>query len=730
MIRGTLRAEGLYRILWQMPREISVALLAQQERWFLCYGIALCAGAASYLALPFMLPRSLLLAFALAVGAGSMMLSHLARHGRGDWAAAAFCLALSGFYLIGLAAMAQAVAARDTRLLPRPVGPAWMQGRVLAVSPAEGGYRLLLDNLHSRDLYSYDAGAMPEGIRLRLRVHSKAPPPGEGDMVRFRGRLFPPSSPVMPGAFDFARRMWFQGIGAIGYVQSRIRIISAADAKGPGLLQRWRQHIGAALQAIGDDRLRALARVFTLGDRGGVGRRMADAFRASGLAHLLAISGLHVGLVFTIVMVVSRRMAGVVPFLALRLPLKQIAAVLALAAAGSYVLLSGVATPTLRAFVMMAVVTLAILTARQAISMRSLALAAMIVALLRPESVTGPSFQMSFMAVAGLILLYETLNLKALRAHLPVLDHAPARFFLILLLSSLVATIATAPVALYHFNQVAAYGVLANLLAVPLFSFVIMPLVLLILLLAPLGFGGPAAALLSYPLSWLNRLAENVSAWPGALLHVPAIGDGAYLALMAAALWFALWRGRLRLFALVPLAAGLALLAVSAPPRLAVSGDGAIIALRREDGSIFLSRLRGAGFVRRQVVQRLGAGKVTAFPRGVSDDGTLRCDGQGCIWRHRGWVIALPVSEAAIRRDCETADVLIADITVSGHCPAPKLIVDPPFLRRWGGVSLWLGADGYFRYETVFTATRQPPWRRFSRRDADEGYGSGGAAGQ
>ena len=707
MIRGALRAEGAYRGLWRLPQGVPAAILAQRERWFLCYGIAICAGAAGYMLLPFLPSRGLLLALLLVAGAGRLALSWLARRGRREPAAAALCLSLAGFWLAGALAMAQAVAGRETVMLSAPYGPAWMQGRVLSTSQADGGYRLLLDSLKSRG-----AGLRLDNVRLRLRVRSKAPPPVAGDVVRFRGRIFPPSAPVMPGGFDFARRMWFQGIGAIGYPQSRIRVVEAAQRQPPGLLQRWRQDIGAALEAIEDGRLRALARVFTLGERGGVGRKQAEAFRASGLAHLLAISGLHVGLVFAIVMVALRRSFAAIPFLALRLPLKQIAAVVALAVAGGYVLLSGAATPTLRAFVMMAVVTLAILTARRAISMRSLALAAMIVALMRPESVSGPSFQMSFMAVAGLVLLYEALNVNPLLSRLPVFNHAPLRFVLMLLLSSLVATIATAPVALYHFNQLAVYGVLANLLAVPLFSFLVMPLVLLVLFLAPLGLAAPAAALLAHPLSWLNALAVTIASWPGALLHVPAFDTWAFLALTGAGLWFALWRGHLRLFALVPLAAGLALLMVSSPPRLVVSTDGSIVALSGEDGGIYLSRLRGAGFVRKQIVQRLGATDPMAFPEDISADGTLRCGAEGCIWRYRGWVVALPASAAALRRDCESADILIADMAVSGRCPAPKLIVDPPFRRRWGGVSLWLGENGYFRYETVFSAARRLPWQR------------------
>ena len=328
--------------------------------------------------------------------------------------------------------------------------------------------------------------------------------------------------------------------------------------------------------------------------------------RNSGLAHLLAISGLHIGLVASILFVAVRGLLALVEPLALRHPIKKWAASVALAGAFGYLLLTGATVPTQRAFLMVALVLVAVLTDRSAFSMRTVALAAMAILVLRPESLLSVSFQMSFAAVVALIATYETLGARF--AGWRRSAAWPRRVLLYLLgvgLTTVVASLATMPFAAYHFNQVAHYGLAANLLAVPLTALWIMPWGVATYVLLPFGLEALALAPMGWGIEAVVGIAETVAAWSGSISRLVAPAPAALALVSLGGLWLCLWVGRWRLWGVAAICDGLLIGLAARPPDILIDGRGDVAEVRDGAGGLRLSSARANGFRTETWLRRL-----------------------------------------------------------------------------------------------------------------------------
>ncbi|MFN3525797.1 MAG: ComEC/Rec2 family competence protein, partial [Paracoccus sp. (in: a-proteobacteria)] len=405
-------------------------------------------------------------------------------------AALAVALVACGFALAGARAAWVAAPVMEWRYY----GP--VEGRVVHIDrSARDRLRLTLDQVTLRD---HGPDRLPRKVRLSLIDHPEADLPPVGQRVMLTGHLGPPPGPASPGSFDFRLNAWFQGLGAVGY--SRTPIMSVAPPEGG----HWRMHrarmdLSAAIRNRIAGQPGALAAALMTGDRSGISETTTELMRASNLSHVIAISGLHMGLLTGFVYAALRLSLVLAEGLGTRLPLPahKLAAMGAMAAACGYLWLSGASVATQRAFVTVAVMLLAILADRRAISLRTVALAATAILLLSPEALTSPGFQMSFAATIALILIFGPWTRHAGR--LPFW----ARPVLMLLVSSLVAGLATAPIGAAHFNRMSQYGLLANMLAVPVMGTLIMPAGVIALLLAPLGLEGPALWVMGVGTGWM-----------------------------------------------------------------------------------------------------------------------------------------------------------------------------------------------------------------------------------
>jgi competence protein ComEC len=384
---------------------------------------------------------------------------------------------------------------------------------------------------------------LPE--RVRLIVRTRAPHKIErGSKVALKAILAPPSPPVVPGGYDFARAAFFDGIGAEGYAASSVRVLSEAP-KGS---LTWRDKVERARDHAADEMMRllptqagAVAVALTVGDRHFINEETSAAIRDAGLAHLLAISGLHMGLITAAAFFVFEYLFAALPSVALRVRPKKIAAVAAWGIACAYLLMSGMGIATVRAFIMICVALLAVLYDRRVLSLRSIALAVFAVLILWPEAVLSVSFQMSFAATAALVAVYELLSRKGWTARG---DAGPLkrllRFIFFMGFTSLVAQLAIAPFALYHFQTLSIIGIVANIVVVPIMSAVIMPLALLSMVLMPFGLHAWPVAALGLGLDQVIALASYFAHFPFAVYRAGAPGE---LYLAFASLVFALLLG-------------------------------------------------------------------------------------------------------------------------------------------------------------------------------------------
>ncbi len=575
------------------------------------------------------------------------------------------------------------------------------------------------------------AAGLPPHVRVNVAVADAPKDLAPGMRVALKARLMPPAEPAVPGAYDFARIAWFQQLGATGKALGPVRILSrpqgwSASRALAGMRERLTGHIHDRLAGAQG----GIAAAFVTGDEGAIPEEDADAMRRSGLAHLLSISGLHVTAVISVTMWLTLRLLALSPRLALHAPLLLVAAAAGALAGGAYTVLSGAEVPTVRSWLAAVFVLVGIALGREAITLRLVATAALVVLCFRPEALAGPSFQLSFAAVTAIVAMHEHAGIRAFFA--PRDEGWPARLarsLASLLLTGLAVEAALAPIALYHFHQQGLYGALANIVAIPLTTFVIMPLEGLGLVFDIAGIGLPFWWLAGKAIALLLWIAHSVGAAPGSVAMLPGMPAGAYALLMAGALWLMLWRTRLRFAGLLPFAIG-ALWALAEPaPDLLITGDGRHMAVRTPEGTLALLRPRAGDYVRGMLGENAGV----AEEGGALDDlPGARCGADLCavelVRGGRRWGLLatrspyqLPI--AAMNRACAEADIVLSDRRLPRSCRPRWLKADRALLAQTGGLALTLGRS---RLRTVRGAGDAWPWRAPS---ASMPHGSASRAG-
>ncbi|SHI88292.1 competence protein ComEC [Shimia gijangensis] len=429
----------------------------------------------------------------------------------------------------------------------------------------------------------------PRYVRVSLHGDQEFVDPVPGLRVVLTAHLSPPSGAVEPGGFDFQRHAWFREIGGVGY--SRTPVLAIEPPPETLSLFGLRMAMSRHIQSHLGGEVGGFAAAVSTGDRSGIHKSTVEALRASNLAHLLAISGLHLGLLAGFVFAVVRFGLALVPPLVLRVPSKKAAAAVALAASAGYLALSGGNVATQRAFIMAAVALIAVMLDRRALSLRAVALAAIIVMVMRPEAILGPGFQMSFAATTALVAVFGLMR-----------DHDGfglprwARPVASVVISSLVAGLATAPIAAAHFNVVAHYGLPANLLAVPVMGIIVVPAAVLAVCLAPVGLEGIGLWAMGAGLEWILSVAHFFAERPNARGFVPGPPAMVIPVFSLGMLVLILWQGKARAVGLVAVGFAATLWVQSERPKILVSDTGGLVGVMTENGRV-LSKPRGQGFV-------------------------------------------------------------------------------------------------------------------------------------
>jgi competence protein ComEC len=549
--------------------------------------------------------------------------------------------------------------------------------------------------------------------RVRLSVKRGMAPPA-GSFVEVKALLDPPLQPLEPDSYDFARDLYFQGIGATGFVRGAIKVVTPPNSEGPlahtnALVQQLRDTIDAHVRAVLPGDKGAIAAMLLNGRRDVISEDLFNALFISGIGHVLSISGYHMAVVAGVVFFMIRALLALIPGLADRAPLKKWAAFGALIATTFYLVLSGAEVATRRSYYMIAIVLIGVLFDRPALTLRTLTAAALLVLFFAPQAVVHPSFQMSFAATLALVVAYER-GVPRLRSAADSSLGARAALWgvneiLSLIIASLVAGLATTPYAAFHFHRMAPYGVIANLLAMPIVSAWVMPMGLLGLLAIPFGFDAEFWRQMGYGIEWMDMVALWVANLPGAVGHVTSFGTGPLLLMTAGLLAIGLLKTPLRLSGIAFAALGIAW-AMSAPrPDVLVAGDGRIFAVRGSDGRLAFHHSGGDTFA---IKEWLAADADARDYHDHSLDNGIACDPSGCIGKLAdGAVVAYDTGPDALAEDCRRAALVITTRAAPPGCAAQ--VIGRTLWRDRGALALHRTASG-FAIASARPANFDRPW--------------------
>ncbi len=607
-----------------------------------------------------------------------------------------FICIFAGLLALGFTAAQYRTMMSANTSLKYEIGPVGVSGRIQHIDPLPHGVRVTLDNVHIDGRIA--AHEIPQKVRIRINSQDYGPLHA-GDWIEVYTILSPPSPPSSPHAFDFQRYAYFKGIGAVGFSYGSARITKKAagdqSAVSFNVLQsQLRQSVSERIkQALPGER-GTLAVALITGEKKAIKETTVQAMRDAGLAHLLAISGLHIGLVAGLVLFMTRAVLASIPRIAATYPIKTWAAILALVAALAYTVLAGTTIPTLRAFTMMLLVLSAIIIGRRGITLRLVAVAATVILVFQPESLLGPSFQLSFAAVTGLVASYEAISrLKKDRRNQDFL-HRTARYVGGIGLSTLIAGLATAPFAAYHFHQLASYGVIANLVAVPITALWIMPSGLIAMVLMPFGLEQIGLTPMGWGIEAVIDIAKIAAAFPSSVHAISAFSSDALIIITGGCLWLCLWQHRIRYLGLSGVVIGIYLALSPVQPILLAHNDGELFAYQDTQSIALLGPgTRKNRFVRNVWTQR--AGFVTPL-FGADFNKEINCDLMGCVIKKHNKVLALVWNEGALIEDCWIADIILSSVPVRRNCPKPTQIIDRFDLWQEGSHAIYLDEQNLF----------------------------------
>ncbi|MBU6207260.1 MAG: ComEC/Rec2 family competence protein, partial [Alphaproteobacteria bacterium] len=493
------------------------------------------------------------------------------------------------------------------------------------------------------------------------------------------------------------RQAWFMGLGATGKAEGPVARLGPPSARG----DTWHDQLTRLMLKRMPDSAGGIGASFITGDRGAISQHDEVSMRASGLTHLVSVSGLHITVAVTAAMWLTLRLLALIPGLALRWNLLAVAAACGAFTGLFYTWLTGAEVPTIRSVVAALLVIAGLVLGREAVTLRLVASGAMVILLLWPESLMSPSFQLSFIAVTSLIAFHEHPEVRRIMAAREGEDW-PARLIregATIMVTGVVVELALAPILFFHFHRAGIYGSFANIIGIPLTTFFIMPMEVVAIVLEPIGLSAPFWWLAWAGLHLLIRISYTVAAWPGAVQMVADVPTAAFILVSIGGLWLMLWKTRARFWGLVPVLIGCVWGLALPAPDLLITGDGRHMVLRADDGSMRILRARAHEFVRQQLAQSAGfSGVLTPL---AEADGA-QCNDDLCRVRlrrgGRAWVVSATRSPYNLPWDafiklCSASDIMVSDRHLPTACTPRWLKADRAMLQTTGGLAIDL--DGH-----------------------------------
>lgn len=565
-----------------------------------------------------------------------------------------YSLIIPAFVIFGFTTIQLRSVYQAQFLHPVPDQKLYLTGKITALDyNSRGNQRMVLEEMHD-----YNGKEVKGTFRLSLRRQRGTLQTGQ--CVELIAEVMPLPKAVLPDAYQFDRKSFYQGLTGSGYSVSRVLPVdcpqeSTIAQRLSFAIDDWRQKIIAHIKKVLPPNEASITAAIIAGEQGGIKKSLIQNYRDSGLAHFLSISGLHMSMLAGLMFFFIRLLIALIPPLALRYDSKKISAVFAIAFSAVYLLISGAAIPAQRAFIMTFIVLLGVLFSRLAISMKTISWAAFIVLFIAPEALIGASFQMSFAAVVCLIAFYERYagaiqrffkggnREDSLRRKIAKIIFA---YIVGILVSDLVASLATLPFAIYHFNRIAVFTTLANLLAGPIIGLLIMPFTLLSLLLMPFGLDGWCLQIVGFGVAQVNWITGYVSSLPHAGLPVLAMPLWGLLLIVYGVLWLALWHQKWRRWGAVAVVVGVCSLFTVSSPDALINEDADVFAVKDNQGQLVIMPGRGNNFIKQIWREKMASPKLTAkqnkrlkeiYQGKVADKDwlDLSCDAYRCLYKDR-----------------------------------------------------------------------------------------------
>lgn len=575
-----------------------------------------------------------------------------------------------------------------------------------------------VEDISARGLVRYvlntgDASDLPRRVRVNVPIDKHPANIAPGAVVQMKARLMPPAGPALPLSYDFARQAWFLGIGATGSALTTPHLVTSSKG-GAGFWSSSREALANHIRLAMPDGSGAIGAALLVGTRGAISEADAEALRNSGMAHLLSVSGLHVTAIVGGAFFLISKILALFPWVALRIRVPIAAAAGSALIAVAYTLLTGAEVPTVRACVAALLILTALAMGREPLSLRLLGAGACLVLLFWPEALAGPSFQLSFAAVATIILLHESAVVKRLterREEMYLFRFC--RFIFSLLLTGLAIELVLAPIALFHFHKSGLYGAVANIAAIPLTTFFVMPCQIAALLLDQIGIGAPFWWLAGQGVRAITALAYWVSNAPGSVLMLPSMPRWSFGLTVAGGLWLAILSGKLRYIGIMPVTIGVLAMIFAPRPDILVTGEGRHVAVINDAGELILLRSRTGDYALSMLSENAA---IKAEPVVMDDWRGAKCSPDMCVFTvktaHRTWSILAArsnylVPSMELAAACKRADIVISERYLPWSCKPRWIKADRGFLESHGGLAFYFDD---VRVDSVAQTTAHQPW--------------------
>ncbi|WP_164730469.1 ComEC/Rec2 family competence protein [Pelagibacterium montanilacus] len=632
-------------------------------------------------------------------------------------------LYVAGFVALGLAFLTTLSRPFVHRIIVLALA-GWIGFAILPLHGTLGGTRMLESSRYGTfdariDQVIFDDGASQRWIVSEIVAHEDWSDPAirrarlavsgsfdvaPGDRFTGRMRFYPIPGPVVPGGFDSQFAGYFDGIGAYGtlFATPEIQFLSRAPGGWETMVARLRTTITERIVEVLGNRIGGIAAALITGDQSRLDEQDRAVMASAGLAHVLAISGLHLSLVAGTAFAALRYGLVVSHRLAQRIPAKRIAAAGAIGVALGYLVISGMGVSAIRATIMLCLVFAAVVLGRQALTMRNVAIAALILIAVDPASIFRASFQLSFAAVIALIAAFELARRTREKRLSP--RNGVIRLFFDIAMTSLISGAATMLFTAYHFQQTAPFGLLGNLMAMPLVTFVMMPMALIAMLLMPLGLEAVPLAIMGKAIEAVLWCAHAVRSMSGGFDPAPILTPVALVAGLFALGWLAFFRSRIRLWGTIVALPVIVLFGTASRPDIIIADGTQALAARHAPGLALI------------------AGRANTFaptiwserymePIGARPE-EMRCDAIGCIFvSGQGFTLALVENVMAFHEDCAVADIVVTRIPAPSQCRETTQVVDQTDLSV-GGVHVlrWEPERGTFTIARAIEDESRP-WR-------------------